>query len=363
MKQHTVIKYLEENGLDGILFTRPDNLSWLFEGEIDPQLDRGISKGFFFILNTKNSVTVICQEEDRGFLSEKFSNFDLQFQTCLWHENLYKKVEEIIPESFVIETDSMEFVLNKKATLLKRDFYQKRIILTDKEINRLRTLGKLTESILYEFSSELHPEIPESEIEKVLKALYIETGIETPLIFVSSDRGISRCGNCFSSSKGNKKYIMISLVTRRMGLHVSLTRFFHFGIPPSYIEEEYLKTSTLFSALAIEALNVSRLGDLYSAGEALYKGFGAEKEFLKNTFGKILGYSSSDFPIAPGSDVALLKPMAMSFNPTLPYARSEDTFIIHPDGSTEFVTFWEDFPRKKIRIDGYRVQRPWIMEL
>lgn len=363
MKQSSINEYLEENRLDGILLTKPDNLSWYFEGEIDPQIDRDIDKGFFFLLITMDKVVVQCQIEDKEFLSEKFYGLNLQFHTYLWNENPFEVVKKMIPESFKIETDSLELIIDKIASPLGKSFYHKRTVLTEKEINRLRTLGKLSESILYEFSSELHPEMPEIEIEKVLRALYIETGIETPVLFVGSDSSISRYRNCFSCSKGIKKYIMISLVTKRMGLHVSLTRFFHFGRPPAYIEEEYLKASTLFSALAIEAISVSRLGELHSKAEDLYNRFDSGIELFKNPFGRIIGYSTTDFPIAPDSGVPILKPMAMSINATLPYARSEDTFIIHPDGNTEFVTFWEDFPKKKIRIDGYRVQRPWILEL
>ena len=288
---------------------------------------------------------------------------EIAFKTFPWHENPFRAICDCIHDGDRFETDSPEIVDLGVATLMDKSFYYRRMVLTDREIAKLRTLGKLTESILYEFSAELHPEMPEIEIERVLRALYIETGIETPVIMVGSDERIMAHRNCVATTKGVKRYLMISLTSRRAGLHVSLTRFFHFGPISEELEEKHLKAATIFSSIAIGAISVSSLGQLYAMTETLYEGFRCDKELTNNPIGRITGYSSCNFPIAPDSTVPLLKPVALSLSPSLAGARSDDSFIIYPDGNTEFVTFWEDFPKKKIRIDNYRVQRPWILEL
>jgi Xaa-Pro aminopeptidase len=113
-------------------------------------------------------------------------------------------------------------------------------------------------------------------------------------------------------------------------LIANLTRFVHFGGAPRHPQQDAL--------LEIEAAGLAAcrpgalLSDVYEALSQAYGGHGFPQAIRQHHQGGLTGYLSREVVATPHTAVPLAARMAVAFNPSLPGAKLEDTFLIHDDG-------------------------------
>jgi len=362
MRFDIVRKYMDERCIDAVLLDSPDNIYWYFEGEVDSRIDQTRERGSFSLLIAGNKTIAICPEYDYDRLKDEVLPPEVEAISCNSGEGLEHVVRRFCRSFEKVSTDNRR-ICGEKISLLDEEFYLNMQELSDREIMRLRIMGKLSESILCEFAPELQPGMTELETEKVLRALLIESGMEVPVLCVGSDERVARYVYPVSTGKKIQRYIVMRAVVRKQGLRIAFTRYFHFGKIPQEIEQNHERASGVFAKAAIAMMKARSVGEIYEEIQRAYSELKITPDFNGCPPGTSLGYSGEKFEISQNSNLPLRRPAAYVLSPRVGGIFSEDTILMTDSGTAEFVTLSEDFPKIKVRLESFRVHRPWIMVL
>ena len=357
-----VKKYMDKRCIDAVLLDSPDSICWYFEGEVDSRIDQTRERGSFSILITGNKTIAICPEYDYERLKDEVLPPEVDAISCGRGEEFDHAVKRFCRSFEKVSTDNRR-ICDEKFSLLDEEFYLNMQELNDREIMRLRIMGKLSESILCEFAPELQPGMTELEIEKVLRALLIESGLEVPVLCVGSDERVARYVYPVSTGKKVQKYIVMRAVVRKQGLRIAFTRYFHFGEIPSEIEQNHERASGVFAKAAVAMMKARSMGEIYEEIQRAYSELKITPDFNGCPPGTSLGYSGEKFEMSQNSSLPVRSPAAYVLSPRVGGIFSEDTILVSDGGTAEFVTLSEDFPKIKVRLESFRVHRPWIMVL
>src|SRR5258708_23375773 len=85
------------------------------------------------------------------------------------------------------------------------------------------------------------------------------------------------------------------------------------------------------------------MAEAFAAGEKRYAGSGFYDDWKEHHQGGTTGYAGREVFAQPGTEYALAAGMAVAWNPTVPGAKSEDTFLIQ-EGGGEQLTRTENSP-------------------
>ena len=362
LKRHEIVKeYITEASVEAVMLTRNSNIQWFFEGEVDPRIDTSSDFGCFWLLITDSMVIALCPDYDSERVKDEVLPRDVEILSFSGLLSMIDSASRLCSKFKKIAVDSDVSFSCSNYVPLDESFYEKTQLLTDREILRLRVLGKLSENILCEFAPELQPGMTEIEIEKVLRAIFIESGLEIPTLCVASDERISKSPYPVSTAKKVSKYLMLRATIKKQGLTVSFSRYFHFGAVPHEIEEKHERASGIAAKAAIAIMRAKSMGEVYEEIRNAYIALNAVDEITRFSPGGSIGYIQNRFPFAPNSSIEMRSPASYVLCPRIGGLFSEDTVLLNPDGTAEFVTLGEDFPKVKVRLESFRVHRPWIM--
>lgn len=363
MTRHNVIKkYMREKKLDAVLLSRTDSIYWYFEGEVDPRIDQTHERGSFSLLLTQDTVGILCPKYELERLKSEIIPPGVEFYSHGEYESYERLVCRICKPLQRVATDDLALI-EEKFQPLDDVFYLNMLELNAREIMRLRVIGKLSESILCEFTQEFRSGMAEIEIEKVLRAILIESGLEVPLLCVASDERIEKYPRPVSTSKKVEKYIMVKANIQKQGLRVNFTRYFYFGKVPPEIEKSHEQVSGVFSKAVVALMKARSLGEVYEEIKRAYIELGMVDQLGFYPFGSPVGYNRVKFLIRENSSIPIKSPTSYILNPWLNGTFSEDTVLLKANGTAEFLTLGEDFPKIKVKLDNFRVHRPWIMSI
>ena len=136
---------------------------------------------------------------------------------------------------------------------------------------------------------------------------------------------------------------MLNLCSRKWGLTISITRFLHFGAPPTDLVERFRSAARVNRQL----LNATRAGAtsaaLFKAAQAAYarEGFGGEERFHHQ--GGATGYGEREWIATPDGAQVVLDRQAFAWNPSIRGGKIEDTVILR-DGVIENLTPTPELP-------------------
>jgi Xaa-Pro aminopeptidase len=131
---------------------------------------------------------------------------------------------------------------------------------------------------------------------------------------------------------------MLVFCGRRHGLFANLTRFVYFRAP----EPEERRLDGDVARVEAAALEASRpgatLGAVYAAMAASYAALGHPGAEDLHHQGGSCGYLSRDVVARPGAAARIAPWSAVAWNPSLPGAKIEDTFLVSDAGADEVLT-------------------------
>jgi Xaa-Pro aminopeptidase len=141
---------------------------------------------------------------------------------------------------------------------------------------------------------------------------------------------------------------MLVFCARRHGLFANLTRFVYFRMP----EAEERARDRAVAEVEADGLDGVRpevtLGAVYDLFRAAYERHGHRGAEREHHLGGTCGYLSRDALALPGSAMAVPADGAVAFNPSLPGAKIEDTFLVRGQG-LEVLTVDPRWPSRSVR--------------
>ncbi|KAM3100421.1 M24 family metallopeptidase [Phormidesmis sp. 146-35] len=231
---------------------------------------------------------------------------------------------------------------------------QKRILLTS-EVDRYRQIGRLASEAMTEVLMQAEPTWTEQQLAGAGAQALWKRGLHPALTLSAGARRSPLYRHPVPTSEAIGQQAMLVFCARGAGLYANLTRFVCF-------EQIDLALHRQVAEVEAIALNQTQIGtplkQVYQAIAQSYNQQGDPDAIRQHHQGGTTGYLSRDVIATPSTDDRLAAQMAVAWNPSLPGAKIEDTFIIHSDGRLENLTADPQWPT--VEVEGR--QRPVVLE-
>jgi Xaa-Pro dipeptidase len=238
---------------------------------------------------------------------------------------------------------------------LEHDLTPLRLVLSPEEQARYRTLGREAATALGESLRFADPDWSEHELAGAIAEELLSRGIQPLVLLVAGEERLFRYRHPIPKQQRLGRLFMGVVCGRRHGLIANLSRLRSFGHP------EAQRLNQQVCQVEAAALEASRpgatLGEVLERIRAAYKDTGHPQEFENHHQGGLTGYRSREVLARPGNPTQLEPGMALAWNPSLPGAKVEDTFLLTKQG-LENLTLDPAWPMTS--VDGR--PRPMVLE-
>lgn len=244
-----------------------------------------------------------------------------------------------------------------------------RSILLHEECDKYRALGRLAGEAMEATLRTVEAGTPEHEIGARLVYEGQQRGCLVPVSLIAADDRILRYRHPLPTLPGSQhartvqRYVMVVAGMIREGLVVSLTRFKQVDDLDPAITDAYGRICAVDACMQEATQPGETLGGVFEACQQAYTTYGfAENEWHNHHQGGSTGYSGRTCKATPGEPFPCLDtdytrtlrdalgldlPMSAAFawNPSAPGVKSEDTFLLHEDGTQEIITTTPNLPK------------------
>jgi len=355
-KERRIRRLLEEKGLDGILLNKTHNFAWFTCGGRN-YVFTGTQEGVSSILITRDKKYLISNNIESGRMVEEEIEkeyFD-EIKVFSWYQDKEEIIQNFTKGLKLGSDGSLPGTEN-----LTREIDFLRYPLTPEEVEKYKTLGKLSAELVEKVTTEVKIGDKESEISANVAKCLLSHQILPVVLLVASDERIEKFRHPLPTDKEVKRYAMVVVCAKKWGLIVALTRLVHFGEIPEELREKHdavVRIDTVFIANTIPGRKVK---DILQEGIEAYKREGFGEEWKLHHQGGPTGYLPRDY-IANLIEERTIQPnQAVAWNPSITRTKSEDTIIATEKGP-EIISATESWPKIDVEYNGKRWERPDIL--
>lgn len=236
-------------------------------------------------------------------------------------------------------------------TLLPRSFYIHRSYLLSSEIERYRQVGKKASEAMTEVLLAAEPTWTEYELAGAGAEALWKRGLHPALTLAAGERRLPLYRHPTPTNEAIGSEAMLVFCARGFGLYANLTRFVSFI--PLGARDQQAQLHRQVAEIEAEALDLCHnnipLNTIYYTLAKAYEQQGFPHAIREHHQGGTTGYLAREIIATPTTTDLLTYNMAVAWNPSLPGAKIEDTFVLHEDGSLENLTFDPNFPSVAIK--------------
>jgi len=342
-----VRRFLKERELDGILMTRQSNFSWYTGG----------GNGFVALASVEASGSILAMR-DRDVLvtdnieaprleAEEVGGFGFGMASFPWHrpEERAKVLEKIGAKKVATDVE------------LGDAFKRLRYVLTEREIERYRMIGKDTGASLAEVCRNIRLGDSEFQIAGRLAESLFSREIAPIVLLVAADDRVEKFRHPMPTSRKVGRYAMVVVCARRGGLIVSVTRLVHFGELSPDLRRRHDSVVRIDAAFLAHTRPGAKVRTVFEKAVAAYRTEGFEHEWQHHHQGGGTGYDPRDFRGAPDCPQIVQAHQAYAWNPSIAGTKSEDTILVGPEGF-EVLSETPGWPMVAVEIEGQTIARP-----
>lgn len=326
-----LLAWMEDHAFPSFFLSRPENFAWLTGGANNTVI---INEGVAWLEIRKGKIVLHTSRIEAQRLKDEETTDISDIVVYPWHQ---------IPR--LPSPNDYEY-----------DLTPLRILLSPKEQDVFRELGKDIAKALTKVIQNAKPSWTERELAGALAEELYARGVIPLVLLVAGEERIFKYRHPLPKDRRLGQLFMAVVCGCRQGLVANLTRMRTWGHPEA--QELYKKV------LAVEAaaLNATQPGEpirqvLLEIQEA-YRRVGFPQAFEEHHQGGIAGYRPREIVATPDNPMRLEVGMAVAWNPSLPGAKVEDTFLVTEKG-LENLTVDPDWPM--VEVEGRL--RPALLEL
>ncbi|QMS86180.1 M24 family metallopeptidase (plasmid) [Nostoc edaphicum CCNP1411] len=271
-------------------------------------------------------------------------------------------------ESFIRDVTAGGKILSDRPTgdeaPLPSSLVKQKRVLIPCELERYRQVGRLASEAMTEVLSNAQPTWTEYQLAGASAQALWSRGLHPALTLVAGERRLPLYRHATPKEEPLGRAAMLVFCARGYGLYANLTRFVFFGSSQANAEiRNYASGHRHIREIEAEALNFclpdKPLNGVYDVLDRAYHQHGYPQAIRQHHQGGTTGYLSREIIVNPSSSQTLAENMAIAWNPSLPGAKIEDTFIILKDGRLENLTFDPKWP--SVKVEGR--DRPVPLEI
>ncbi len=369
VRQALVQTYLRERGLDGVLLSRSDNFAMATGGRrnyIWTYADCGANA--LYVPRGGTACFVGDTIEKPRAMDEELGALGCGAVDYLWFKGTPAAA---VAEKFGGRIASDDGSIGPN---VHDDLAVLRALLTGTELEKYRALGRLAADAMTAVLDGVGEGMAENEIAAAVVAEGQRRACQVPVALVAADGRIAKyrhplptqaslLGGGSLAETRVKGYVMVVGCFLREGLVVSLTRFKKVGRLAEGVEDAYRRICGV-DALMQQATEPGRtLGDVFAACQKAYVSMDfPENEWHNHHQGGATGYAGRTCKGVPECPFPVLDTFwpsrlaehfgmtpafgsAFAWNPSGVGVKSEDTFLLLPDGAREIVSLTPSLPR------------------
>lgn len=357
--------WMAEQDVGAVALGGQTHVAWLCGG-LENLIERSIEAGLVRAFVTHDAAYLVTQniEGPRLAAEESVAELGLELRTFPWWTGAWDEVmRSLAPAGERVVGDGHAIGEPRPSELRAL-----RLALSPVEQERLRVLGadaaQTMESTLRQTAS--------GDTERTVAARFVGAleaqRIHPVVVLVGGDTRRRRFRHPLISDAPITESAMCVLVGVRDGLNIALTRSITLGAPEEQLQANHERAAQVHAAMVAASRPGASYGDALQAGIEAYAAVGLPDEWREHYQGGGIGYhirETGPAPLAePNEDSAVLIEAghAVAWNPTVQGAKSEDTFLVTPDGP-ELLTRTGDWPEHVVAADGVDLQMAGMLEL
>ncbi|MBD1909817.1 MULTISPECIES: M24 family metallopeptidase [unclassified Leptolyngbya] len=256
-------------------------------------------------------------------------------------------------ESFVQEATNNGKILSDKPAAanessLPQSLTQHRWVMLPSEVERYRQVGRLASEAMTEVLMRAEPNWTEYQLAGAGAEAMWARGLHPALTLAAGDRRLPIHRHPLPSGETLGRQAMLVFCARGHGLVISLTRFVFFE---GFTQQDQQLHRTI-AEIEAEALNNSQIGTplnaVYNVLATAYKQHGYPNAIREHHQGGTASYGARDVVANPETTSQLAANMAVAWNPSIPGAKIEDTFLLTSNNTLENLSFDPKFPHAEV---------------
>ncbi len=347
--------FLTRSGFSAVWLRRRANIAWLGSGPPDGvSLDtvQGSRSEVFYQAETGVASFVVTPErvalltetiELPRLTRDEFGGLDLDVVVQPWHAvDPVASVRAVLgsgPGIGPVATDLLDAPLDD--ALAERGLHAAdrrdeiavlRAELLPREIERYRWLGGAASRVMTAVCQGIRAGMPESEVVAETHARLRRLGIAQEVDIVCGGDRLYEDRHGLYSDRAIHGAVMIVFSAHKWGLVASLTRTVALGRIPDGLATRHEAVASLERRMMDGTRPGRPLTDLFSDLQAGYADLGTPDAWRQHHQGGPTGYTGRDRRATPTAPGTVLLNQAFAWNPSLPGAKSEDTFVVGEHG-------------------------------
>ena len=316
---------MEDRGLGALLLRRPANFAW-YTGGADNRVDHHDPLGVAAILLTGDAEYVLTDNiEAPRMRGEQTPAMDIAEHP--WYTGPGALLKDLVEGRIGADhpTDLGPDVSDGTSPL--------RYVLDEEATERYRRLGADATEAISEAASSLSPDTDELEAAAGLEAACRRRGMFAPVLLAASADRLGRYRHPIPRGGPLGARAMLVVCAERGGLYANLTRMVAFEDPGSEILRRQEACEEILHRMRQEAtLPGTTLADAFDLCRNLYAEAGFPDGWRHHHQGGTTGYASREVVASPETTQEIRAGQAFAWNPSLPDAKAEETFVLLPGG-------------------------------
>ncbi|MBW4605754.1 MAG: M24 family metallopeptidase [Hassallia sp. WJT32-NPBG1] len=352
-KLELIRQTLAETEAQGLRLRGTDWFAWATAGASNTVLltaETGVAE----VLVTAQDAWILTDEIEAQRLKDEELPANFQLHVNPWADAAAR-------ESFVRDATGGGKILTDVFDNAKRDRPQiekplppslqhhKRVMMPS-ELERYRQVGQKASVAMTEVLKAAKPTWTEYQLAGAGAEALWASGLHPALTLVAGERRLPLYRHATATGEQIGRQAMMVFCARRYGLYANLTRFVCF----SANADEHADLHRHVREIEAQALNMCKPGttldEVYHGLAAAYEQHGFPNAIREHHQGGTTGYLAREVVANPSTKDTLAENMAVAWNPSLPGAKIEDTFVILGDGKLENLTFDPNFP--SVEVEG-----------
>lgn len=297
---------------------------------------------------------LVPNNEEARLRAEPFADLPLPVVSRPWYQlPLWQAARPLLPQAAKWVAD----VAIPEAGDAEPMIADLRRVLGEPDIARYRSLGADAAEAMEAALLEVHQGWSELEVAGAIAAALKSRDIEASVVLIGTRARSERFRHLVPTAAEIAGGLLASITAVRHGLHASMTRCLSFGPVPPGLAEKHQTVVDVDRGYLAASRPGTNLGKAFDAGQKLYARGGFYDDWKEHHQGGTTGYAGREVFAGPGVDYPLAAGMAVAWNPTVPGAKSEDTFLVQA-GGLEQLTVAAASPWPMM---GDRIPRPGIL--
>jgi antitoxin VapB len=364
VKTERLVELLKREHLGGVFLNAQHNFAWITCGSsngVDLSRENGVAS--IFVRRDGKRFLIANNIELPRMLAEEISPDLFDPVEFTWQDEkadgllAVKKAEALVEGEVAADlffSDSVPNLESKIAPL--------RYELTEKEVDRFRSLGHDAAEAISQTIRAINPGVSEIEIAAEMRRQLSMKNINSVVTLVATDERIAKYRHPVPTESKWIKTLLLVTCAKRGGLIVSLSRMVCVGDVTNKLKEKTEAAAFVNASLWNATRPGSTGAELYKVAAHAYATVGYANEINLHHQGGAAGYKTREWVAHPKSIEVVKQNQAFAWNPSITGTKIEDTIIVTENG-IENITSSDDEPQIETEIDGQVYRSPGVITI